>query len=473
MPKNREQLRQEYIDSLDSFISQNPTVGQLDTAKFRDFLIGLVEHESGFNPTAKQGSYFGWYQTNKLDADPYNQHMNAFNHLNGLFNNTITKDDIQKARSLGINDSALMLKYWNQGNRVNNYLWNNKDSADGLGTLISKYGNDLTMPLDVYDYALDNIYGDYTVKEGDNWFNIQKRVRMPGRDYATAGKDLWNMQQLAGRPYGSLKIGQSFTFGEPDDTLIRRPIRKIDRVTLGKYYHYPNKVENTNPDTILYQHGGLVYKAFTPEDEQNKEVKINPQSADYNLAYSPYDTSYDESDLILPVEPVKIYIPNELKFIETQEDQTEDEVKRSFMDTLKSKENGIVLFARRNLNVGNMQDWIDLAKEEGVSFTVYSGVRPGAMTKSGNQSNHSIGMAIDIGPGKGQTFDDLKRQILASPKLVAFMKEKGIGIINETIPEVMRQTGATGPHFHVGPDQWGLQHFERWLRNEKENLHKL
>jgi hypothetical protein len=59
MPKSREQLKQEYITSLDSFISKNPTVGQLDTAKFRDFLIGLVEHESGFNPTARQGSYFG------------------------------------------------------------------------------------------------------------------------------------------------------------------------------------------------------------------------------------------------------------------------------------------------------------------------------------------------------------------------------------------------------------------------------
>jgi hypothetical protein len=75
------------------------------------------------------------------------------------------------------------------------------------------------------------------------------------------------------------------------------------------------------------------------------------------------------------------------------------------------------------------------------------------MTKNGHRSNHAIGKALDIGPGKGQTFADLKRQILASPKLVAFMKENGIGIINETIPEVMRQTRATGPHFHVGPDQ--------------------
>jgi hypothetical protein len=36
-----------------------------------------------------------------------------------------------------------------------------------LGTKISVYGNDLTMPLDVYNYAMDNLYGEYTVKSGD------------------------------------------------------------------------------------------------------------------------------------------------------------------------------------------------------------------------------------------------------------------------------------------------------------------
>lgn len=226
MPKTREQLKREYVDSLDSFITQNPKVGQLDTAKFRDFLIGLVEHESGFNPTAKQGSYFGWYQTNKLDSDPYKQHVNAFNHLNELFNNTITKADIQKAHNLGISDAALMLKYWNQGNRVNNYLWNNKDSADGLGTKISNYGNDLTMPLDVYAYAMDNISGKYIVKNGDNWFNIQKRVRIPGRDYATGGKDLWGMYNKK-TPFGLLKVGQEFTFQQEDPEYDTKTAMKV------------------------------------------------------------------------------------------------------------------------------------------------------------------------------------------------------------------------------------------------------
>lgn len=156
--------------------------------------------------------------------------------------------------------------------------------------------------------------------------------------------------------------------------------------------------------------------------------------------------------------------------------ESNDETQDSEVDepeVIETVTPGVVSYARKNIDVGKMQGWIDLATKEGVSFTIYSGVKPNAMTKSGHRSNHAIGKALDIGPGKGQTFADLKRQILASPKLVAFMKENGIGIINETIPEVMRQTGATGPHFHVGPDQWALQHFERWLRNEKENLHKL
>ena len=272
MPKNREQLKNEYIASLDDFIAKNPKYKNLDTAKFRDLLIGLVEHESGFNPTATQGSYFGWYQTNKHDADPYKQHINAFDHLDSLFRDTISKADVQKARDKGITDAALMLKYWNQGNRVNNYIWNDRDSADGLGTKISNYGNDLTMPLDIYDYAMDNLYGDYKIKQGDNWFNLQKRVRIPGRDYATAGKDLWSMQGMSGVPYGSLRIGQQFNFGEA-------PIEKrteIKPITIGQA---PIGAWERNPINILtypiqYQKGGLVYTPFNSNKKQTEEKQI-------------------------------------------------------------------------------------------------------------------------------------------------------------------------------------------------------
>lgn len=459
MPKSREQLKQEYITSLDSFISKNPTVGQLDTAKFRDFLIGLVEHESGFNPTARQGSYFGWYQTNKLDADPYVQHMNAFNHLNGLFNNTITKEDVQRARSLGINDSALMLKYWNQGNRVNNYLWNNKDSADGLGTKISNYGNDLTMPLDVYGYAMDNLYGDYTVKQGDNWFNIQKRVRIPGRDYATGGKDLWNMQNLGGTPFGYLRIGQSFKFGKKTTN---SDINTTEEPLFLKKTQYLNELANRinkNREYVInsYKSGGktkskrdpLVYHSIEEED-------IYSQPEETDLVYKTLPEDYfglleDSSDEGFPIEGVKIYNPfiNQIKY-------TEVEKKEDTADTNLTSETSI----KEATDVGEMQELVDLMRSEGISFRITSGFRRNAITRNGAKSYHGEGRALDIVPAKGQTWNDLIGQMKRSSKFIAYMKSHGLGILDERSKEMQAKTGATGPHFHIGPDKSALSNFE-------------
>ena len=217
-----------------------------------------------------------------------------------------------------------------------------------------------------------------------------------------------------------------------------------------------------------YQKGGLIYKPFIAE----KEDIIRESTYDDSdiLSYEPKET--EES---FEIEPVRIYGIGHKSKQEIIEESTEEPVENIESETMSTRSvtPGTVSYARRNMNVGDMQEWIDLATQEGISFTVYSGVRPNAMTKNGHKSNHSIGMALDIGPKRGQTFADLKRQILSSPRLLAFMREKGIGVINETIPEVMAQTGATGPHFHVGPDTWGKQHFERWLRGEKENLHRL
>ena len=447
MPKSYEQLKQEYINSLDSFIAQNPTVGQLDTSKFRDFFIGLVGHESSYNPTARQGSYFGYYQTKDGNVDPYHQHLNAFNHLNGLFNNTITKEDILKARQLGINDSALMLKYWNQGNRVNNYIWNNKDSADGLGTKISVYGNDLTMPLDVYGYAMDNLYGNYTVKQGDNWFDIQKRVRIPGRNYVTAGKDLWDMQQLIGRPYGSLRIGQSFTFGDGPQERYERSTRIIDSELNNKIkalLDLSNRINYANRTEYLtrYQKGGnLTYDPFI----QKEKTSYKQQDFDYR------DFNINNK---FPIEPVVVYKPSNIEYNEPTIQQVQEEYQPA---PLIPK--GVVEYKSKDIDVGNMQELIDLMKDEGISFRITSGNRPGALTKQGKPSHHSSGNALDITPIQGQTWEDLINQMKKSKRFIAYMKEHKLGILDERTKEMLAKTGGTGAHFHIGPDLKAVANF--------------
>ena len=115
----------------------------------------------------------------------------------------------------------------------------------------------------------------------------------------------------------------------------------------------------------------------------------------------------------------------------------------------------------------------DLLKQEGVNFTITSGYRPNAVTKSGHKSNHSIeGGAYDIKPTNGKTFEDLKNEIYSNPTIVQWMNDHGWGIIEETTPEVMAKTGATGKHWHFGPDSMGVTNFKKRLEEYNNKVQK-
>lgn len=116
---------------------------------------------------------------------------------------------------------------------------------------------------------------------------------------------------------------------------------------------------------------------------------------------------------------------------------------------------------------------LDLLKQEGVDFTITSSYRPNAVTKSGHKSNHSIeGGAYDIKPTNGKSFEDLKEQIYSNPTIVQWMNDHGWGIIEETTPEVMAKTGATGKHWHFGPDSMGVQNFKKRLEEYNNKVQK-
>ena len=115
----------------------------------------------------------------------------------------------------------------------------------------------------------------------------------------------------------------------------------------------------------------------------------------------------------------------------------------------------------------------DLLKQQGVDFTITSSYRPNAVTKSGHKSNHSIeGSAYDIKPANGKSFEDLKEQIYSNPTIVQWMNDHGWGIIEETTPEVIAKTGATGKHWHFGPDSMGVQNFKKRLDEYNNKVQK-
>lgn len=112
----------------------------------------------------------------------------------------------------------------------------------------------------------------------------------------------------------------------------------------------------------------------------------------------------------------------------------------------------------------------ELLKQEGIDFQITSGYRPGATTKSGHKSNHSIkGGAYDIKPTNGKSFEDLRQEIYSNNRIRNWMNRHNWGIIEETTPEVMSKTGATSKHWHFGPDTMAVQNWRRNLIKYGQN----
>ena len=186
------------------------------------------------------------------------------------------------------------------------------------------------------------------------------------------------------------------------------------------------------------------------------------------------------SDLFVSYKPVTTY-----PYIE-QFDQTNyiDSQNDPFIDTLQlpiTKQNksnqGFAGWkpltnnqVSQNSNLANMS-FEDLIKTYNLPIQISSGYRGkngfrGGKTKSGKQSNHNKldehghPMAYDIQPlvnGKVDKSDSAfanLRNILANNQNVReWFKMRNWGILDETTPYMMAKTGATGKHFHIGPDR--------------------
>ena len=106
-----------------------------------------------------------------------------------------------------------------------------------------------------------------------------------------------------------------------------------------------------------------------------------------------------------------------------------------------------------------MEELVELMRDEGISFRITSGSRPGSKTSNGSMSHHSSGNALDITPIQGQSWDDLINQMRKSKRFVSYMREHKLGILDERSKKMQARTGATGAHFHIGPDLNAIANF--------------
>ena len=179
-------------------------------------------------------------------------------------------------------------------------------------------------------------------------------------------------------------------------------------------------------------------------------ISIKAQKG-YKLNYVTYtpipikDISYP--DILDIPEPNKPTVSNDLEYSDTSsENYLEDDTEE--YDISKSIE--------------------DLFKDAGIDIEITSSYRPGATTKSGRTSWHSVkdkygnSRAYDIKPINGD-FQALKNAMINNPLIRYYFSKRGLGVLDETTPDMMARTGATGKHFHIGPDKLAIQTWNEWI----------
>ena len=161
-------------------------------------------------------------------------------------------------------------------------------------------------------------------------------------------------------------------------------------------------------------------------------------------------TVFKSKTPLLITEP---YVPQTTLF----EDKERAETQNTSQVIVPSKKSevrlGRIEFVNNDIDAGNLTPLLNLFVKNGINVRITSGMRIGAKTKSGNTSYHATGDAIDITPVKGETFESLRKQIEGSNEIMAYMREHKLGLLDETTDKMMKRTGASGAHFHIGKDK--------------------
>lgn len=131
-----------------------------------------------------------------------------------------------------------------------------------------------------------------------------------------------------------------------------------------------------------------------------------------------------------------------------------------------------------------------LLKEENVPAIITSGFRGkgnlrGGKTAQGRQSNHNKldnkgnSMAYDIKPQQGYSFNDLRNILYKNPRIVEWFKSRDWGVLEEMQDGKrgfydthghFHYTGATGPHFHIGPDTHARNNYNSKISKAQQGM---
>ena len=183
---------------------------------------------------------------------------------------------------------------------------------------------------------------------------------------------------------------------------------------------------------------------YTPKQIVNPSLNLNFEPINPSAPISGYRRSYRPETTQQETQQTPV---QEIVQAETVSRPTKSTTTSSITISPVSKKSEKGTITLDGIDVGNMKHVLDKLADAGISVRVTSGRRDaGKAGKAGSKSYHITGNAIDIVPGKGETFESIRQKIKNNPKLLQYFRDNKIGIIDETNEETMRRTGATGAH---------------------------
>lgn len=184
----------------------------------------------------------------------------------------------------------------------------------------------------------------------------------------------------------------------------------------------------------------IVYKPFISSDIEFDPIPISHPISKY---------SANPDSEIIPVQGVAKSKSETEKPKSKKSNPTKENLSSARTIIASRTSKGNHQFKIPDIQVGELQGFLDMLADNKIYVRVTSGIRPGAVTPSGNKSRHDDGHAIDITPIEGDTWEGLITKIRNCPEALTYMVDNGIGWLNEISKEDQEKYDATNANVHI------------------------
>ena len=256
-------------------------------------------------------------------------------------------------------------------------------------------------------------------------------------------KDLLKSRNAITKDFLNLKLGGKFT--PKKSQLVKNAEELNSKRDMRKKLIKGTSWPSIKKRIVKKQQGGTLDDEFLNYDNVNISETPLPELTFDTSNFNPYN--------YISEEPSKREVPNQSSEETSQEPNIQKEEKPVLEKTVKSPD--------FDPKLGLMGEFVKIATEEGIPFRVTSGYRPNSITSNGSRSWHSKGLALDIIPKEGVSWEVFKNSFNKAPKTLKWIRDNKMGILDETTPEMLARTEGTGAHWHIGRDKMAVDSFSK------------